>query len=116
MAHSRPAESLSAPAIRANCGSNLPPFYRTLGSLPETNLFEVSVKYACEFTTLKFFLPTSPSELLTSNTARAAYWPRRAVQSPLAGRRGDCKIVNIAVEDPPSFGGADEKGAYTKSV
>ena len=55
IAHSRPAKNLSAQAIRANCGSTLPPFYRTFGSLPETNLFEVSVKYASGFTTLKFF-------------------------------------------------------------
>jgi len=55
IAHSRPAKNLSAPAIRANCGSTLPPFYRTFGSLPETNLFEVSVKYASGFTTLRFF-------------------------------------------------------------
>ena len=55
MVHS-PAQpkSLSTPAIRAIWTSTLLPFYRTLSSMHQIKLFEISVKYACGFTTLKF--------------------------------------------------------------
>ena len=66
MSHSpaRP-KSLSTPVIRANCTSTLPPIYRTLGSLPQIKLFEISVKYACGLTTLKFSFSPLLNELMT---------------------------------------------------